>query len=827
MLKHFPVTIKIMALVLLLTSSVAGLAQNIRGTVRGKVVTAKNEPAAYVSIGLEGTTHGSTTNEQGEFSFRAPAGTYKLVISYVGVERVEIPVTINAAQSTDVAQITVKASQSQLTEVNVIANSANRFTSRISNDAAKIPLAALENSQSYTTITGGLIKEQQIFSLDDALRNAPGIQKLWDATSRAGDGGGIFTQRGFVTQATVRNGIAGLVTNTIDAVNLEKIEVIKGPSGTLFGSTLTSFGGLINRVTKKPYDVFGAEVGHSVGSYDLSRTTLDLNTPLTTSKNVLLRINSAYNYEGSFRNYGKTRTFAFAPSLSIKASDRLSFLLEAELYYGHAAAKPFFFFYNSPKDMGPKGVTEVKDLGIDYKQAYVNDDITMYSRSTNYFAQANYKISDKFISQTVFSSSNSFSDGANPFYYLVNDATAQLFNPTLPATPTGHDYIVRGDQTTRNSKFAAVEVQQNFNGDFKTGSLRHRAVFGLDYQYINSNQVFLSGTYDVVRINDKNFDYAALNKNIVDAYYAANPASAANAFTYYYKKNTYSAYLSDVVNITDRLIASVGVRVDRFENKGTYNFDRVQVNKPFSQTAVAPKFGLIYQPVKDAVSLFANFQNGFVNPDVYVNTTGQSITPKIQNAKQIEGGVKTALFNGKLNSTISYYHISLTNTMRNVPGSAIFAQEQDGTQVSKGFEADIVAAPFSGFNIVAGFAYNDSKITNSTDPNVAGRRPVTAGSPYLANFYLSYRLSETAVKGLGFGLGGNYGSKTYAVNSISEGTFQLPEYYVYNANVFFDRTKYRFGLAVNNLTNTQYYTGYTTINPQRLRQFVLSASYKF
>jgi iron complex outermembrane receptor protein len=115
-----------------------------------------------------------------------------------------------------------------------------------------------------------------------------------------------------------------LVTSGIDAVNIEKIEVIKGPSATLFGSTLTSFGGLVNRVTKKPYDVFGLEVGHTVGNYDLNRTTVDLNTPL--GSNVAFRLNSAYNYEGSFQNYGQSRTFAVAPSLSIKANDKLSFL---------------------------------------------------------------------------------------------------------------------------------------------------------------------------------------------------------------------------------------------------------------------------------------------------------------------------------------------------------------------------------------------------------------------------------------------------------------------------------------------------------------------
>ncbi|RYZ96855.1 MAG: TonB-dependent receptor, partial [Sphingobacteriaceae bacterium] len=795
-----------------------------RGSVSGKVATAKNEPAAYVSIGLEGTNYGTVTNDQGKFSFKAPAGSYTLVISYIGVDRIEIPVTIAAGQTFEVPQITVNASLSQLNEVNVIATRSNRFTSRVSNDVSKIPLTPLENAQSYTTITGELMKEQQIFSVDDALRNAPGVQKLWDATTRAGDGGGIFTQRGFETQARLRNGIAGLVTNTIDAVNIEKVEVIKGPSATLYGSTLTSFGGLINRVTKKPYETFGLEIGHTVGSYDLSRTSIDLNTPLTADNNVLFRLNSAYNYEGSFRNYGNNRTFAVAPSLFVRANDKLTFLFEAELYYGRAAAKPFFFFYASPLAMG---VNEVKDLNIDYKQAYVNDDITMFSRNINYFAQANYKISDKFTSQTVFSSSNSFSNGSNPFYYLTDDATAQFLNPTLPASASGHDYIVRGDQTTRNSKFDAIEIQQNFNGDFKTGSIRHRAVLGLDFLRINSNQVFLSGMYDVVLSNDKNFDYGGLNKKLVDAFYAANPASVNTAFTYYYKKNTYSAYFMDVINLTDRLIASAGVRVDHYENKGTENYDRVQQTKPFSQTAVSPKFGLVFQPIKDQLSLFGNFQNGFINPDVYLNTTGESVVPEIQNANQLEGGVKTALFDGKLNATVSYYRISLTNVMRSVPNSPIFAQEQDGTQISKGFEAEVIATPFAGFNIIAGFAYNDSKLTGTKDSSLAGRRPITAGSPYLANLYLSYRLSQTALKGIGVGVGGNYGSNSYIVNSVKEGKFELPEYYVFNANVFFDRPKYHFGLTANNLNNRHYYTGYTTINPQKLRQFILSASYKF
>ncbi|ASU35587.1 TonB-dependent receptor [Mucilaginibacter xinganensis] len=795
-------------------------AQQPYGTVKGKVVTADKNAADNIAIGLMGTRYGTSTNGNGDFVFKAPAGAYTLIISYIGVETVEVPVTVLPDQTVDVPLITVKASMAQLSEVNIIASRANRFTRKISTDVGKIPLSNLENAQSYATITNELLKEQQLYTVDDALRNAPGVQKMWDATGRAGDGGGYFTLRGFPTQTRLRDGVAGLVTSSIDAVNIDKIEVIKGPSATLFGSALTSFGGLVNRVTKKPYDTLGIEIGQAAGNYDLSRTSLDLNTPLSKDKNVLFRLNSAYNYEGSFQNYGKSRSFAAAPSLSVKVSEKLSFLAQAELFYGRSSAKPFFFFYSTPSQMG---ISKVSQLNINYNQAYSNDNVTQYSRSANYFAQANYKFSDKLTSQTLFTSSNSFSNGASPYYYLVTDAVANSFG--APDIAGDNNYILRYDQSTRNSKLNTTEIQENLNGDFNIGALRNRFVLGLDLQHVNSNQVFFGNFYGVAPINSSTFDYGAFNKQLVDATNAANPLTAANTYTYIYKTDTYSAYVSDVLNITDQLIASAGGRLDHYENKGTYNFDHVQQTRPFNQTAFSPKFGLIYQPVKDQLSFFANYQNGFVNPGVFTNGNNEPVVAKLQNANQVEGGFKLALFNGKLNGTISYYRINLTNTLRAIPNSPVYGQVQDGTQTSKGFETEIIANPFSGINIVAGFSYNDSKYTRA-DSDVIGRRPNTAGSPYLANLYISYRLPQNVVKGLGVGIGGNYASDNKIINSNSQGTFSLPSYTLFNGSLFFDRSKYRLGLSANNITNKHYYTGYTTVNPQKLRQFVLSASYK-
>src|SRR5690606_26998127 len=127
----------------------------------------------------------------------------------------------------------------------VVVTSGPRITRSASNYAAKMPLKNLENAQVYSSVTRELLHEQMIFSVDDAVNNVPGIQKLWEATARSGDGGAYYSSRGFILQSQLRNGVAGNVTTRVDAANIESIEVLKGPSATLFGSTLTSYGGLI------------------------------------------------------------------------------------------------------------------------------------------------------------------------------------------------------------------------------------------------------------------------------------------------------------------------------------------------------------------------------------------------------------------------------------------------------------------------------------------------------------------------------------------------------------------------------------------------------
>ena len=787
--------------IILLCNTAPALAQQIRATIKGHVITNTNQPAENVSVMLKGTKYGAITNENGDFSFRAPQGKYTLVISQVGSKSQEAAVDVTAGQTLIVPQFTVSDATNNLQEININANKTNKFKRSKSVDVAKMPLNNLENASVYNTISSGLLQEQQIFSVDDAIRNASGIQKMWEATGRGGDGGAYYSSRGFVVQTALRNGIAGNVTSTIDASNIERIEIIKGPSATLFGSSLTSYGGLINRVTKKPYDSFGGEVSGSFGNFNFQRVSADINTPLDDKKKVLFRLNTAYNHEGSFQNNGFARNIAVAPSLLYNINNRLSISLDAELFYGKSIGKSIFFFPYG-QTIAALGHDRADELALDYKQTYYGNDLTQTSRTTNFYGGVKYKISNSWSTHTNIAATHSYSDGFGPYFYL------------LPG-----DSISRNDQSTRKSKDDMIEIQQNFNGDFKIGKFRNRFVGGLDFFRDNSNQFFFGSTLDAVSLTG-NQNYTNFNKAAMDAIYA----TGVYGFTYpaIYKRNTYSAYISDVFNITDQLIASAGLRVDRFVNNGNYDPTSNTTSGAYKQTAFSPKFGLVYQPVKDHLSLFANYQNSFRNQ------TGvkEDNTPlKPEHANQLEGGVKLDLFDGKLTSTVSYYDIKVKDISR--PSATPNRYLQDGTQLSKGIEAEVIANPIIGLNVVAGFSYNDSKYDATSNADVANRRPSTASSPYLANFWVSYRISKGAVKGLGFGLGGNYASDNKIINSVSQGVFILPAYTIFNASAFYDLSHYRIGVKMDNLTNEKYWIGYTTVNPQKLRNYALTFTYKF
>ncbi|WP_210420768.1 TonB-dependent receptor [Chitinophaga sp. XS-30] len=805
-------------LFLLIGTITTSQAQNPTGTIKGTITTNDGQPAPYVTVQVKDKNRGVVTDVKGEYIFRRiQPGEYIIQVSLVGHETSEQRVTVAAGQTADV-NISLKLSDTQLQEV-IIIGSQNKFGKKESDHIARLPIKNLENPQVYNTVSKELMKEQVITTFDDAIKNAPGVNRLWSSTGRPGDGAGYFSMRGFSVQPSMINGIAGLTNGSIDPANIERIETIKGPSGTLFGSSLISFGGLINIVTKKPYDNFGGEITYTGGGFGLNRITADINAPLNQDKTALLRVNGAYHYENSFQDFGFRKSFFLAPSLSYQVNDRLSFNINTEFYNGENT-NPLMVFLNRSRQLIARTPDE---LGIDFNRSFTSNDITNRTPTVNVFGQMNYKLSDKWTSQTNISRSNRKSDGYYSYVMFLDagDATVEKPNDTLFSR-----YVYKQHSTS-----VTTDIQQNFIGDFRIGSLRNRLVFGLDYlsmETINNHSPYM--LFDLVNaVNTADPRYSQLNRDAVDARLAQLTTGHTRNRTL---NNTYSAYASNVLNITDELIAMMSVRVDHFESKGTENYVTGKTAGDYSQTAVSPKFGLVYQVVKDKVSLFANYMNGFRNvaPQVLPDVLGIDGNMKPQQANQFEGGVKLDLLNHKLNLTASYYDLAVNNmslAMSTViDGTNYNYSVQDGTQRSKGIEIDLTASPVNGLNIVAGYGYNDSKMEKA-DKNVEGLRPTTAGPEHLANLWISYTATGGKLQGLGAGFGGNYASENLITNTVATGIFTLPSYTILNASVFYSVGAYRLAVKVDNLANKEYFGGWTTVEKQMPRRLAVSAGFKF
>lgn len=801
-MQYFTFRIYGTALILLLFIS-SSFGQHKTGVVRGRVRTSDGVPAEEVIIAIKGITN-TTSDKNGNYELKnIPSGNYEIKARLVGLTPVSQAVAVTAGETSTV-DIILRASNEQLKEVSINGGKTNKFAVKESPFVSKMPLKNLENPQVYSVVSKELMADQVITNYDDALKNAPGIIKLWSSTGRGTDGAGYFSLRGFAVQPTLVNGLPGLTNGSLDVSNIERIEVIKGPSGTLFGSSLISYGGLINTVTKQPFDAAATDVTYTAGSYGLNRVTADVNTPLDKEHKVLFRVNAAYQDENSFQDAGFKKTRFIAPSLAYKVNDRLSFLVNAQFLSAESTSPTMLFFDRS---IALK-VNSLSALNYDTKKSYTSNDLSMKNPVTTVQAQMNYKISDQWTSQTLISRGSAKSTGYYSYLY-----EGSQYVPGYPNVGSTFGRFI----SDQNSTTETTDIQQNFIGDFKIAGLRNRIVAGLDY----FNRTYIDNSSDYAALGTVTLggtDTGILTRQSADAAIAKGTGYNKSKTT----QEVYSAYASDVLNFTPAFSAMLSVRADRFQNGGL----TAASGEKYGQTAFSPKFGLVYQILKDKLSVFGNYMNGFTNvapANVDINGVSSVRTFKPEHANQWETGVKTDLFDGKLTASLSYYDIKVSNVVLSV-GQNDFTQ--GGKNYSKGFEADINANPFTGFNIVAGYSKNKSKLTDGP-ADYEGRRPESAGPEDMINLWLSYKILTGSVKGLGFGFGGNYAGKNSILDRATTGVFTLPSYTVMNASVSYATGAFNFALKMNNLTNKVYYSGWSTIEPMMPRAAVGSIGYHF
>lgn len=746
-----------------------------KGSVSGKATTRDGQPASFVNITIAGAP-GTRVNEYGQFKLaNIEAGEHTVVASYIGLQSQPQTVIVEPGKTTMV-NFVMNENAETLQEVVVNGERNNKFLTRESDYVSRMPLTNLENPQVYSTINKQLIQDQLVVSMPDAVRNAAGAVPVINPS-----GGFSANFRGFGIGANARNGMESTSERSaLDLANIDRIEILKGPSGTLFGAAVSSFGGVVNIVTKKPMDAKKTELTYTTGSFGLNRLTADINMPLNDQKSLLLRVNSAIHKERSFLSYGFNNTFLFAPSLSYKVNEKLTFSFDGELLNVNNTQPMNFIIQSST-------ITQPKDLLWDYRSNLFHNNVDVKNYAARIYSSAVYKISSSWKSTTLFS-------------YVSENVDHSYQRPVIWRSPST---AFRASSVYGPVYNGYTNIQQNFNGEFKTGGIKHKLLLGGNYRQYKGD--FLFSEANVIDQIDITKPFQPLVKQSIDsaAVFAPFPTP---------EQRTASVYASDAIGFTRRLSALISLRADHFNRK-----DNPGTTDGFKQTSLAPKLGLVYQILPEKVSLFGNYMSSFQNVAPALQPDGTRLTLDPIFANQSEGGVKAELLNKRLSMTASYYYINIDNATR---VNADQFTVQDGRQVSKGLDIEVISEPVAGFNLIAGYAYNDNRIKSATDVTVIGNK--AASSPeQVANLWMSYRFQQT-LKGFELGFGANYVDKMYrAANNV----FFIPSYTLLNAVVSYNTPAWGLQVKSNNLADKRYWDMWG--NPQAPANFAASLSIKF
>src|SRR5690606_13726571 len=151
-----------------------------------------------------------------------------------------------------------------------------------------------------------------------------------------------------------------------------------------------------NYITKKPYETFGGGLSYGMGSWDMNRLTADINAPIVAEEGLLFRLNLARQKENTFQDQGNNATVLVAPSISYQVNDRLKLSLDADFYAVRGITPAGWTI------AGGLGKTSFDQLHLDYRQSLNDNSLVSRQSSSNVLFQADYKLSDKWLSQTKY-----------------------------------------------------------------------------------------------------------------------------------------------------------------------------------------------------------------------------------------------------------------------------------------------------------------------------------------------------------------------------------------------------------------------------------------
>ena len=807
--------------------------------VRGHVTDTQGNPLLGVSIVLEGTTKGASTNEKGLYEIhRVPVGKQTFVFSSMGYQTVkrDFEVTPNPSGTHTHLNVSLQEEAQQLQEVEIIGRRESSYKNTSSFSGTKTATAIRDIPQTINYVTKEVILDQGASTVNDVVKNVSGVSQYTTYND--------FSIRGFRTTGNRNSGnlLNGMRAQTSlwsasSLANIERVEVIKGPAAALFGNAAP--GGIINRVTKKPLLQRQYTVSVNTGSWGTLKTYGDFTGPLNESKSLLYRLNLGYETTDGYRDLQGRNTLTIAPSFSFIPNEKTRFNVDITYYR-----------LDGKVDRGQTifGDADLYSVPITRSLSATND----FLRETqmNISLGLTHKITDNLSFNSTYLNSSYSEDlrehnQANS-YYMQQQGKANTGDPTKILMQA----LLR-QRTFRNNSF-----NNYFNYNFTTGLVKHTLLVGYDYFQVEllpgASQLTAGGYLLKNGKTTTTFNPARLNTYVVDAnnnpvtnvaVFDLNKPTTGNVmketgkyiFTSGNTKPTlqtsHGVYLQEQLEVSIVKLL-LGLRKEFFMDYINYKENN---EEKIEQQALIPRVGLVIT-ANDNINFYSTWMKGFEpqtaaiqsEPDRY----GGPFDPVY--SELYEMGVKTDWFNNRLSATASVFKIIQQNSLYDAFPAVIGKPDlkmQIGEEESNGFEFDLAGEITPNWSILANYAYIDARITKTAQNNEKDfdmQRPSTPR--HSGNIWTKYIITEGPLKHLGFGAGYNFVTERYGQVGRRTNTTVYPGYGLVNAVLYYKINQIQLQLNLNNVLNqTHWVGGYDKLRsfPGAPRNINASVTYKF
>ncbi|NGM32595.1 TonB-dependent siderophore receptor [Methylobacterium sp. DB0501] len=581
---------------------------------------------------------------------------------------------------------------------------------------------------------------------------------------RANNFGGLglteFTIRGFATGEYYRNGfpINRGYPNSPDIVSIERIEVLKGPSAFLYGRG--DPGGTFNIVTKQPSAERSFAIGTQFGSDNAKRSTFDATGALDEGGTVLARLTGAVEDNGSFRDFVHGDRYYLAPVIAWKPNADTTVTLEGEFISG--------------SQIFDRGILPLRgDLRAVPRSRYIGEPGLPPFRNDNALGQL--RVEHRLNSDWVINA------GAQ---LLAGNLAGQAVQATGTVANNG---VFSRTYDRRELTWSDLDLQINLAGKFETGAFRHTLLVGLERDSLRYREA-------IPLISNPTINPFALNL-LAPVYGQPLPVPTRLFSNFLQNTTSYAGYVQDQIDLTPKLHALVGVRVEDIA-LDTVNYINGTTTRQRGNAAT-PRIGLVYD-VTEIASIFGNYSQSF-RPNAGTDRTGRPFP--FQQAESVETGVKLSLLDGRLDATAAFFDIRRTNQLVTDPVDTNF-QAAAGAARSRGFDMSVAGFLAPGWRVIGTYAFVDAALTKATTAPVGARLANIPQNSFAVQSV--YEFQDGPLRGLGLGGGITYVGSRFA--GETRPTFKLPEYTLANLISYYRITPdVRVYLNVDNLFDERYF----------------------